>query len=75
MNLSHLNAGPDHLSQIETSEEPTNIDDGFLDARLFRIDMVDGYYDQIIQFLETGTAPEDLNTSRKKNLMVKALDF
>ena len=27
-----LNPGPDHLSCIETGEEPTNIDDGLPDA-------------------------------------------
>ena len=43
-----LNVVPDHLSRIEIGEEPTNIADRFLDAQLFRIDMVDGYYDQII---------------------------
>ena len=30
--LGQLNVGPDHLSHIETKEEPTNIDDGFPDA-------------------------------------------
>ena len=27
-----LNAGPDHLSQIKTSEEPTNLEEGLPDA-------------------------------------------
>ena len=61
-----LKAGPDHLSRIEIGEEPTNIEEGFPDAQLFRIDMVDDYYDQIIHFLATGTALEDLTTSQKK---------
>ena len=62
----HLNAGLYHLSQIETGEEPMNIEDGFPDAQLFRVEMVDDYYEQIIQFLVTGTTPEDLTTSQKK---------
>ena len=33
-----LYAGPDHLSRIETDEEPTNIDDGLLDVQLFHVD-------------------------------------
>ena len=37
--------------------------------------MVDDYYDQIIQFLAMGTAPEDLTTSHKKQLVFKVLDF
>ena len=61
-----LNVGPDHLSWIETDEEPTNIEYRLPDAQLFRVDMVDGYYDQIIQFLVMGTTPKDLFTSQKK---------
>ena len=30
-----LNVGPDHLSHIETGEEPTNIEVGLSDAQLF----------------------------------------
>eukprot|EP00253_Pinus_taeda_P011750 PITA_11750 len=30
-----LNAGPYHLSRIETSEEPTNLEEGLLDAHLY----------------------------------------
>jgi len=30
-----LNAGLDHLSRIETGEEPTNLDGGLPDAQLF----------------------------------------
>ena len=30
--LGHLNVGPDHLSRIETGENPTNIEDGVPDA-------------------------------------------
>ena len=48
MKPRHLNVGPNHLSQIETSEEPTNIEDRFLDAQLFRVDMVDDYYEHIV---------------------------
>ena len=61
-----LNAGPNHLSCIETGEELTNIDDGFPDAQLFRVDIADDYYAPIIQFLATGAAPEDMSTSQKK---------
>ena len=56
----------DHLSWIETGEEPTNIEDGFPNAQLFRVDMVDDYYEKVIQFLEMGTTLEELTTSHKK---------
>ena len=35
-----LNVGPDHLSCINTGEDPTGIDDDLLDAHLFRIEAV-----------------------------------
>ena len=66
VNPSGLNAGPYHLTRIETSEEPTNIEDGFPDAQLFRVEMVDDYYEQIVQFLATRTPLEELTTSQKK---------
>ena len=75
MKLGCLYAGTDHLSQIETGEEPTNIEDGFPDVQLFRFDMVDDYYEQIIQFLVMGVAPEEITTSQNKHLVVKATDF
>ena len=37
--------------------------------------MVDDYYEHIIQFLAMGTTPEELTTSQKKQLVVKAVDF
>ena len=43
-----LNAGLDHLSRIETGEEPTNIEDRLPDVQLFRVGMVDDYYEKIV---------------------------
>ena len=53
MKLGRLNASPDHLTKIETIEEPTNIEEGLLNVQLFRINMEDDYYTQIIHFLAT----------------------
>ena len=61
--LGGLNVGPNHLSRIEIGEDPTNIDDGFLDAHLFQVDFTDDHYAPIIPFLETGVGPEDLPTT------------
>ena len=63
VNLSHLNYVPDKLSRIEIGEERTNIEDGFPYGQIFKFEMVDDYYEQIIQFLATGTTLEELNTS------------
>ena len=57
MKSGHLNVGPDHLSRIETGEEPTNIEDGFPYAQLFGVEMVVDYYEQIIKFLATRKMP------------------
>jgi len=32
VNVGRLNAGPHHLSRIETGEEPTNLEEGLSDA-------------------------------------------
>jgi hypothetical protein len=53
--LGKLNARPDHLSRITNGEEPTNIEDNFLVAQLFVVQVVDEYFDDIIQYLSTGT--------------------
>ena len=70
-----LNAYPDHLSRIETGEYPTNIDDGLLDAQLFRFDIIDDHYAPILQFLATRVALEEISTSEKKQLVVKDSAF
>ena len=48
VNPGWLNAGLDHLSRVVNGEEPTNIDDGFPDAQLFRVDVIDDHYAPII---------------------------
>ena len=73
--LGHLNARPDHLSWIEISEEPTNIENELPDAQLFKVDMVDDYYEQIIQFLVMKTALEELTRSQKKQFVFRETDF
>ena len=70
-----LNASPNHLSHIVNGEEPTNIDDGFLNAQLFRVEVADDHYAPIVQFLSTGVTAIDMSISQKKQLVVKASDF
>ena len=43
-----LNLGPDHLSRLESGEEPTSLDEGLPDAQLFSIHMVDDYFQDIV---------------------------
>jgi hypothetical protein len=70
-----LNVGPNHLSRIETGEEPTNVEDNLPDAQLFSIQIADDYFRDIIEFLMTRTAPEEFTMQQKKQLVVKATDF
>ena len=54
-----LNAGPDHLSRLESGEEPTSLEDGLPNAQFFSVHMVDDYFKDIIYFLTTGTVPAE----------------
>ena len=60
---SRLNVGPDHLSRIESGEEPTSVEDNLPDAQLFAITMVDKKLEAIIHLLSTGYAPEGFTTA------------
>ena len=56
-----LNAGPDHLSRIDSGEEPSNLEDNLPDEHLFSIQITDEYYADIIHFLTIGWAPVEFN--------------
>jgi hypothetical protein len=71
-----LNAGPDHLSRIETGEEPTNLEEGLPDVQLFVVRVADNHFADIIHFLtDQGMAPEGYTSQQKKELVVCATDF
>lgn len=56
-------------------EEPTNLEEGFPDMQLFAVRVTDGHFEDIIQFLTTGTAPEGYSTQQKKELVVHVVEF
>ena len=70
-----MNLGPDHLSRIESGEEPNNLDDNLPNAILFALTMFDDNYRDIIQFLSIGYMPVDLTLAQKKQLVTRAVDF
>jgi len=70
-----LNAGPDHLSRVTNGEEPISLEDNFPDVQLFSIQISNDYFTGIIQYLSTGTAPQEYTTVQKKNLLVHAIDY
>jgi hypothetical protein len=39
-------------------EEPTNLEDNFLDAQLFLVQVTDEYFVDIIEYLSTGISPQ-----------------
>ena len=62
-----LNVGPDHLSRIETGEEPTILEDKFLNAQLFAVTMVEKMLGAIIHLPSTGYVLEGFTTAQKKH--------
>ena len=70
-----LNAGPDHLSRLESGEETISLEECLPDAQLFSIQIVDDQFQDIIHFFTTGEAPEPYTTQQKKQLVVCASDF
>lgn len=70
-----MNTGPDHLSRIENGEEPTNLEEGLLDAQLYAVRIVDGHFEDIIHFLTIGITPQGYSVQQKKELVIHATDF
>jgi len=70
-----LNAGPDHLSRIETGKEPTNLEEGLPGAQLLAVRVADDHFKDIIHFLTTRTMPKEYSVQQKKELVVCTADF
>lgn len=75
MKLGRLNVGLDHLSHIETGEEPTNLDEGLTNTQLFAVRVAENISANIIHFLTMGTTLEGYTSQQKKELVVRATDF
>lgn len=56
--LGRLNAGPDHLSWIKIGEDPTNLEERFLDVQLFAMCIVVNHFADIIHLLTMRMALE-----------------
>jgi len=70
-----MNAGLDHLSCILTGEDVGNLNDNFPDAKLLTVMMVDDYFVDIVEFLNTGMDPSKMTIVQKKQLVVKVVDY
>jgi len=73
--LGRLNAGPNHLPRIETSEEPTNLEEGLPNAQLYVVRVVENYFEDIMHFLTTSTTPEGYTSQQNKDLVVCPTNF
>jgi hypothetical protein len=69
------NVNLDHLSQLETGEDPTRIEDDLPDANLFRVKATPKELEEIANFLEEGKAPEDLLANKRNILALKETPF
>jgi hypothetical protein len=56
-------------------EEPSNPKDNFSYTQLFSVQIIHEYFAYIIQYLRTGTVPQEYNTVHKKNLIVWVVDY
>ena len=70
-----MNLGPEHLSRIESGEEPSNLDDCILDVKSFVITMSNDQYRDIIHFFSTGYVLDKFTTTKNKQLVVGDADF
>ena len=73
-----LNVGLDHLSRIESGEEPNSLEDNLPDMQLLVLTMMDDQnkeFNVVIHFLSTRYAPEGFSTNQKKHLVVRAADY
>jgi len=69
--IRRLNVSLDHLSQLETGEDPSSIEDNWLDAQLFAIRVADDHFMDIIHYLTIGIVLAKYTTQQKKDLVVK----
>jgi hypothetical protein len=52
-----------------------NLEEKFTYAQLFSVHIVDDYFVDIIQYLSTGTAPQEYTAMQKKKLAVDTTDY
>ena len=66
MKSRQLNVGPDHLSRLESGEEPASLEDQLPETQLFSIQVIDDHFKDIVDFFTTSTASADYSAKQKK---------
>lgn len=70
-----LNMGPDHLSQLKSSEVGGLVDDQLPDVNLFRVEAMPDYLEDIALFLATGKCPEEYIVTQRRHMVVGAANY
>lgn len=60
---------------MQIGEEPSDIEDDFLDAHLIRVEAVPKELVDIVQFLQGDQAPKGLTKKKKKILAIKVTPY
>jgi hypothetical protein len=60
------NVRPDHLSRLETGEDPTDIEDDLPDAHLFHVEATPKYLEEIKNFWKRGRHPKISQQIKRK---------
>jgi len=67
MKPGRLNVGLDHLSQIETGEEPNNLEEGFPDAPHFVVCIADNILQILSTFLLRGWHQKGIQVNKRRS--------
>jgi hypothetical protein len=51
------------------------MEDNFLDAQLFSVQITDEYFVDIIEYLSTGIEPQEFSIVQKKSLVVRVANY
>ncbi|KAK4382232.1 Retrovirus-related Pol polyprotein from transposon.6 [Sesamum angolense] len=65
----------DHLSRLVTNIDPSPLNDEFLDEHLHIVRGITPWYEDLVNFLVTGTLPRDLSRARKDKIRSESKYF
>ena len=70
-----MNLQADHLSRLSTETGSEEMDDEFLDGRLFAVQKVPSWYSYIAEFLSTQAFPANLDRNKRRKIRVNSTNF
>ena len=75
ISLGKSNVALDHLSRIETGEEPIGIDDDLPNTHIFKVEETPKELSDIVQFLQDNQPPSRLLKRKNKILAMKVIPY